>query len=345
MEADTLPLVVGLPGLDLNGARRKILETVRPAGVVLFSRNVEAAPQVRGLVEELRDLDPAPFLAIDLEGGAVNRLAGLWGTLPSPARASAAGRKAVRALGEAAGAACRSLGIHLDLAPVVDLVCSDGMVAREGRCLSDDPDRVVTLARVFAEGLASWCVGGCLKHFPGLGPASVDTHRELPVFDQSEEQLQPHLEVFRRLSETIPVVMVGHVVVPALGDAERPASLSGAVVEKAASLPGHPVVLSDDIEMDALEGFGDLPTRVTDAFRARNHGVLVCRAFAQLEEIADGLRQSMEEDPTLRSRMDDNISRLGTFSRDLCRTAASVPAPDDDDVARLWEKARQAAEP
>jgi hypothetical protein len=71
----------------------------------------------------------------------------------------------------------------------------------------------------------------------------------------------------------------------------------------------------------------------------------VCRAFAQLEEIAHVLRESMEEDPSLRSRMDDNISRLGTFSRDLCRTAASVPSPDDDDVARLWENAREAAEP
>ena len=345
MEADTLPLVVGLPGLALDPAHRSTLEQVRPAGVVLFSRNVETPSQVRELIDQLHDLEPSPFLAVDLEGGAVNRLAGLWGTLPSAARAASSGRKAVRALGEAAGAACRSLGIQLDLAPVVDLVCPDGMLARESRCLSDDPERVVTLAKVFSEGLASWCVGGCLKHFPGLGTVPVDTHEELPMLDLDEHELKPHLEVFRALSETIPVVMVGHVVVPALGDADRPASLSSTVVEKAAALPGHPVVLSDDVEMGALSKWEDLPARVVEAFRARNHGVLVCSAFDRLEEIAETVRAAVTEEASLRSRMSDNIARLGTFSRDLCRTAASVPAPDDDDVAKLWEKARQAAEP
>ena len=70
---------------------------------------------------ELEAIEPRPFVSVDLEGGVVNRMAGLWGELPAPSLAALAGRRAVRALGEASGAACRALGVHLDLAPVVDL--------------------------------------------------------------------------------------------------------------------------------------------------------------------------------------------------------------------------------
>lgn len=344
MKTDPLPLVVGIPGTTLDEGELAVLQRIHPAGVILFTRNIKTADQVRALIQQFEVLDPPPFVAVDLEGGVVNRLNHVWGDLPSPATAAAAGRKAVRALGEAAGAACRRLGIHLDLAPVVDLDRPDTAMSRDGRCLSADPERVATLALVFNEGLAEWGVSGCLKHYPGLGPVIEDTHLELPVL-RVDEPLDPHLEVFERLSESIPVVMVAHVVAPALGDADRPATLSRAVIDRAASLPGAPVVLSDDLEMGALEGCGDLPDRVIDAFRAHNHGVLVCQAFDRLDEIAEHIVQTGSADPTFESRVRELASRLGTLRRDLCRNAAAIPAPDDATVAQLWERARRLTEP
>jgi len=345
VSTESLPLIVGLPGTSIGEEDRATLERVCPAGVILFSRNVESPEQVRDLVASMHDLEPRPFVAVDLEGGAVNRLVSLWGTLPSPARAAAAGRRAVRALGEAAGAACRNLGIHLDLAPVVDLEIPDGLIARQSRALSDDPERIATLAKGFADGLGSWCVGGCIKHFPGLGAIPEDTHDELPTLTMSESEIAAHLSVFEALSETIPIVMMAHVVVPALGDEERPASLSRAIVDRAASLPGSPVVLSDDLEMGALDTWGDLPERVLKALQARNHGVLVCKAFDRLDEIRGHIRAAVDEDTQLGPRISELNVRLGTLRRDLCRVSASVPAPDDATVEQLWERARREAEP
>lgn len=345
MKLDTLPLVVGLPGPSVTAETGRVLERTRPAGVILFARNIESADQVRDLVADLRTMEPRPFVAVDLEGGTVNRLAGIWGTLPSPGRSAAAGRRAVRALGEASGAACRALGIHLDLAPVVDLVRPDGLMALQGRCLSDEPQRVVTLARIFHEGLRSWCVAGCLKHFPGLGAVSVDTHETLPVLDLEAEELDRHLEVFADLAQDIPIVMIGHVVVPTMGDSDRPASLSRAVVESALRLPGGPVVLSDDLEMGALDGWGDLPDRVLAALRAHNHGVLVCKAFDHLEEIAERIDAAILDESNFAVRVAEMAARLGTLRRDLCQSAAAVPAPDDATVGQLWEAARLEAEP
>lgn len=343
MRIECMPLVVGLPGPVIEPEHLRILEEIQPAGVILFQRNIESADQVRELVAELVELDPRPFVATDLEGGCVNRLRSIWGELPSAAEAGAAGRRAVRALGEAAGAACRCLGIHLDLAPVVDLGCPDAFITHQGRCFDADPQRLAVLAGIFNEGLAAWGIRGCLKHYPGLGEISCDTHDELPVLAMSEAELDRHTGVFAALSEAIPLVMVGHVIVPGFGDRDRPASLSPLVVQRATRLPGSPTILSDDIEMGALSNYGDLPERVEAALAARNHGVLVCKAFDRLPEIAAHLNERMATDSSLSTRLFEMAACMSTLRRDLCRGAAAIPAPDDTTVAQLWERARAEA--
>jgi hypothetical protein len=138
--------------------------------------------------------------------------------------------------------------------------------------------------------------------------------------------------------------MVAHVIAPGLGDEEQPASLSRTVVEKAANLPGSPVVLADDLEMGALDGWGDLPLRVEAALRARNHGILVCNAFDRLEEIAAHLTELSATDSKLGTGLVEMAARIGTLRRDLCQSSAAIPAPDDTTVAQLWEKARRETE-
>ncbi len=338
---EVLPLIVGIPGTGLSSSEFAVLESVRPAGVILFARNISSAPQVRSLVANIEDLEPRPFVAVDLEGGLVNRLSSLWGQLPSPAAAAAAGRRAVRDLGEAAGAACRALGIHLDFAPVIDLDRPGGLIPSQERCLSDDPERVASLARVFHEGLSAWGVEGCLKHFPGLGGVDVDTHVALPTLPFEDHN--PHLQAFVSLSCDIPLVMVGHAIAPDLGDATRPASLSRTVVDQAAELPGSPIILSDDLEMGAIANLADLPILVVKAIRARNHGILVCNAFDRLQEIADLIDDTSRSDPGFKTRVNAAAARLGTLRRDLCQKAAAVPRPDDETVAQLWHQARSTA--
>ena len=86
MTTEVLPLIVGIPGTTLDPSELAVLDAVRPAGIILFARNVSSATQVRSLVAGFEDLEPRPFVAVDLEGGLVNRLSSLWGELPSPAR-------------------------------------------------------------------------------------------------------------------------------------------------------------------------------------------------------------------------------------------------------------------
>jgi beta-N-acetylhexosaminidase len=337
--SDARPLVIGIPGCDLTPAERDTIEQIRPLGIILFSRNIESLQQTQDLVRSLSDLETQPFIAVDLEGGSVNRLRQLWGDLPSPSVAAASGRAAVRALGEAAGAACRALGIHIDFAPVIDLDCDGGLIPGQGRCLSDDPQRVVTLARIFHDGLSSWGVTGCLKHFPGLGAVQVDTHDQLPVL--AGGGLGDHVNVFSDLSRDVPVVMMGHVVTPDLGDPERPASLSPTAVKRATELPGSPIVLSDDLEMGALSNLGDLPYLVVESLRARNHGALVCSAFDRLVDIVERLDSTADTEPSFRACVAASSARLGTLRQEVRAESAAVPIPDEKTVAQLWDQARR----
>ncbi len=104
------------------------------------------------------------------------------GPLPPSAEAARAGTAAVRALGAAAGAACAHFGIGVDFAPVVDVARPEGWLGSEERCLGGTPAEVQGAAAAYLQGLESFGVSGCLKHYPGLGSGAVDSHRELPLW-------------------------------------------------------------------------------------------------------------------------------------------------------------------
>jgi beta-N-acetylhexosaminidase len=274
-------LVCGVAGPALDDGERLVLENLQPAGLILFARNVRSAGQVAELVAALRAFPWRPYIAVDLEGGSVNRLRPILGELPSPARAAAAGAAAVRALGEAIGAACAALGIGAVFAPVVDAGRGEGFVTLEQRCLGGDPDEVVRMATAYLAGIESYGVAACLKHYPGLGSGRVDSHHELPVLDEivSEDR-----KAFIELAAPGRAVMVAHALAPALGEASRPASLSETVVAPLREAECGPII-ADDLEMGALARYGSIAERATAALLAGCDQVLVCNALEAREAV------------------------------------------------------------
>jgi beta-N-acetylhexosaminidase len=217
-------LVCGVAGIELDADERRLLAEVRPAGVVLFARNVDDPAQLASLVRELRRLPSAPYVAIDLEGGRVNRLERLIGPLPASAAAARAGPRAVHALARAAASACAHFGIGVDFAPVVDVARRGGFLVGEARCFGASRLKVDRAAATFLAGLEAYGVAGCLKHYPGLGSGEVDSHRDLPELG---EEVATDSEVFHGLAGPGRAVMVAHAVAPRLGEDALPAT-SGA---------------------------------------------------------------------------------------------------------------------
>ncbi len=278
---------VGVPGPRLDGPTAALLTASQPGGVVLFGRNLESAGQVIELVSELRRLLPAAVLAVDAEGGRVDRLRGLAG--PAPAASVLARRppEASRRAGQYIAQSLRLFDIDLDLAPVVDLDSGETGNALDGRYLGVRNAAVTRRARAFLRGLHSGGVGGCLKHFPGLGAAAEDTHHGTSAVRLSAAALVPHRKPFEALLPLAGAAMVAHAVYPALDPEERPASLSPPVIEGLlrGEMGFDGLVMSDDLEMQALAPWGDLAARAEAAFAAGCDVVLACATLAALPGI------------------------------------------------------------
>jgi beta-N-acetylhexosaminidase len=278
---------VGIPGPRLDASTAALLAASRPGGVVLFGRNLETAGQLLDLVAGLRRLLPDAVLAIDSEGGRVDRLSKLAGPAPAASLLARRPPPAARRAGRCIAQVLRLFDIDLDFAPVVDLDRGETGNALDGRYLGVRDAAVTQRGRAFLRGLHSGGVGGCLKHFPGLGAAAEDTHHRTSAVRLAAAAMAPHLKPFEALLPLAGATMVAHAVYPALDPEERPASLSPPVIEGLlrGDLGFDGLVMSDDLEMQALAPWGDLPARAEAAFAAGCDVVLACATIAALPDI------------------------------------------------------------
>jgi beta-N-acetylhexosaminidase len=323
-----MPSAAGLFGVGIGGPalaeeERRLLERHPPWAVVLFRRNLPTAESVAALVAELKRLPGPPLLCVDQEGGPVDRFRGFLGSTVSFRDAARAG-VALRA-GQLAGRACRRLGFDVDFAPVVDRElpgASERVLA--GRCAGSEPGEVVNAALEFLAGLHGEGIGGCVKHFPGLGRADLDTHQMLPLLPDDPEEEARDLAPFAATMEVAGAVMVSH----AAGPEGLPASLSPLRIRHLLrrSLGFHGAVFSDDLEMGALSAFGDLPDRCVEAMRAGCDLLNVC---SRIDEYA-GCVEAVERDVP-QERLDEAASRLAEYRGRLAKLAQ----PDDSHLPPL----------
>jgi beta-N-acetylhexosaminidase len=326
-------LLCGIPGTSLDADERRLLGELRPGGIILFARNVASREQLLDLVGELRALPSRPYVAIDAEGGRVNRLRELIGELPSAAAAGARGAAACEALGEAIGAACAHLGVDADFAPVVDVSRREGYLGGEDRCFGGDVAAVTAAAERFLAGLEHFGVAGCLKHYPGLGSGAVDSHRALPLLDECVvDEERP----FLALARPYRAVMVAHALAPALGEGIRPASLSAAVLDRLRRRVAGPVI-SDDLEMGALAEFGTLSERAAAALLAGCDQVAICNDMPARQAAAAAIARWSASDPVMASRVRASERRCAGFARGELRREPWAG------VERLAERARRLA--
>jgi beta-N-acetylhexosaminidase len=257
--------ITGISGLSLTTEERAFLRAERPWGFILFKRNVDNPLQVARLIQDFRetvDDADAPVL-IDQEGGRVQRLGPPhWPVYPAGAafgalydRDRAAGLKAARLGAQLIATDLADLGITVDCLPLADVPTPGADAVIGDRAYGTEPDKVATIARAVAEGLEQGGVLPVLKHIPGHGRATADTHHRLPVVDASKNDLEAiDFAVFKRLAD-LPMAMTAHVVFSAI-DATQPATTSATIIEQVIrGLIGFQgLLMSDDVSMNALTG-------------------------------------------------------------------------------------------
>ena len=334
---------VGIPGTELDAPTSALLAEHRPGGIVLFGRNIKEPEQLQELVTALRRVLPDAVLAIDAEGGRVDRLKGIVG--PAPAGSILARNPPSLALqaGTWVAHALRLFDIDVDFAPVVDLDRGERDNALDDRYLGGRPADVVPRARAFLRGLHAGGAGGCLKHFPGLGGAAQDTHFKVSVVYVSQQALRADLDPFEALARLAGAVMVSHAIYPAYDDEKRPATLSppilGGLLRGRLRFDG--LAFSDDLEMKALDEWGDVPERSEACFAAGCDVLLACQSLEALPEIVARL-----EAPALAERRQEAHRRLETYRQRLrtLRTARDYIAMMRSGRGERLETIRQTLE-
>lgn len=255
-------LFVGFDGHSYDARVQALVEKQRVGGVVLYANNIESVTQVRDLNAQIAKGGGAlpPFIAVDHEGGVVRRLEQSVPSLPS-AMALGATRspELAQRAGLSVGHALRRLGFTMNFAPVLDLhpLRTEGTL--ETRALSDDPALVATIGTAFVQGQSDAGIVAVGKHFPGIGAAAQDTHRELPVLGLSRAELgQRDLVPFRAaFAKGLHAVMTGHVALPRITEKrDLPATMSSAVMTKLLrdELQFEGIAISDALQMKAIAG-------------------------------------------------------------------------------------------
>jgi beta-N-acetylhexosaminidase len=289
-------VIFGCAGSELNAEETRFFRETEPLGLILFARNIETPQQLTALIAQFCDCASCrdPLILIDQEGGRVARLgpphwrktlpAAVFGDMLAVDRERAC--MAARLNAEVQAAELAALGINVNCTPVLDLARPETHDIIGDRAYGSEPDDVALLARAVAEAHAAHGVVPVIKHIPGHGRATVDSHLELPRVtaprvDLEESDFAP----FRALAD-MPVAMTAHIVFSAI-DADAPATLSAKVVSEV--IRGHigfdGLLMSDDLCMKALDG--DFGERTVRALAAGCDVVLHCSGdMAEMEAVA-----------------------------------------------------------
>ena len=289
-------VIYGCAGTELSESERAFFREARPWGFILFARNISDPDQVRALVSSLRgavDDERAPVL-IDQEGGRVARLRPPhWKAHPPMQHFGELYRSDPDVAREAAYLNGRSiaqelfaLGIDVDCVPVLDVPAEGADAVIGDRAFASDPDIAATLGRVVIEAMLDGSVLPVMKHIPGHGRATADSHHALPRVAASREALaRADFAPFRALNDC-PLAMTAHVVYEAI-DPEQPATTSATVIHEIirGEIGFDGLLMSDDLSMNALSG--SLGERARAALAAGCDILLHCNGrMEEMESVA-----------------------------------------------------------
>jgi len=288
--------ITGVSGPELSATEREFIRLERPWGFILFKRNIEVPAQVIQLVRELREAvgNPDAPVLIDQEGGRVQRFGpphwpvyppgAVFGTLYDIDRAL--GLTAARLSARLMAADLIDLGVTVDCLPLADVPVAGADAVIGNRAYGTEPGKVAAIARAVTEGLEQGGVLPVLKHIPGHGRATADTHFRLPEIDTSKAELErTDFAAFQPLGD-LPMAMTAHVVFSAL-DPAQPATTSATIIREVIRgvIGFQGLLMSDDVSMNALAG--SIAERTRAIITAGCDMVLHCNGdLGEMREVA-----------------------------------------------------------
>jgi beta-N-acetylhexosaminidase len=336
-------IMIRFPGTELDAATAAFLKANSVRGVCLFRQNMVDSTQLARLTADLRAvMGPGSLIGIDQEGGAVVR--STW--VPAPPAAMALGAAndtgLARSIGAAVARAVKSLGFNWNFAPVLDLNNNPDNPVIAERSFGADPQRAAELAMAWMEGSESEGVACCVKHFPGHGDTSVDSHRDLPTVDKPLAELERfEFAPFKLASGRAPAIMTAHIVYPAL-DPEFPATMSRRILtgllREEWKYGG--VIITDGMDMHAIAGRYGAGQAAVRALVAGADMVMALGTAETQAETIEAIAGALEAGTLSMEEVDARLARLAALAESYpCQPRAyAEDAADRAVMAEGWRR-------
>lgn len=338
-------LMVGFDGFEPGDHLKRMMREYHVGGVILFRRNVAGAEQVKQLTGEIRRIAEEsgysypPLITLDQEGGMVNRITD--GVVLSPgnmAFGATRDENRAREAGYLVGRELKSLGINVNLAPVLDIV-KDPENHLGTRCFGEDPELVGKMGREFSRGLAESGVAPVGKHFLGYGGSVTDPHEKLPINPLPRKELLPAMEPFKIAKGSLGGVMSAHIVLKEIDS--YPATLSRKILtgmlREEIGFSGP--VITDCLEMGAIQDeFGTKDASVRSISAGAD--MLIVSHLEKEQVVAiNSLKKAIETKNIPAVRVSESIQTIERLSRKLQRNNKSAY-----DLGKDFEKMTEIAE-
>ena len=309
-------LMVGFEGLEFNDDLRTLIADLQVGGLILFKINIDTPDQVRRLCADCQAFaarcgHPPLLIAVDQEGGPVARLRAPFTEFPGNPHMQ--GLDDARHFGEVTARELSSVGINMDMAPVVDVAPADMSGIMADRVFGSDPAHVGAMGNAVIQALQQGGVMAVAKHFPGIGRTELDSHLDLPIFRDDPAAMEaiefPPFEAAMQIS--VSAVMLSHILYEKL-DARWPASLSPAIARDL--LRGRfgyrGVAITDDLDMGAIKRHFDIRTVIRQIMAADIDIALICHKGPDIRTAFEAFPAGIRADSDLRNRTVASVERI-----------------------------------
>lgn len=253
-------LIVGFEGIEINNEIEVLIDDYKVGGFIFFSRNITDLNLTFELINDIKEKNLESniplFISVDEEGGRVSRLTKEFKPLPSAKTIGSINKREISfGYGKIIGERLNSLGFNLDFAPVLDINSNPNNPVIGDRAFGSDQESVTQNSMYVIEGLNEENIIPVVKHFPGHGDTSIDSHKVLPILDKTKEELESlELIPFKNaIEQNIDSIMVAHILFDKI-DKEYPATMSKQIITNILreELHFNGVVFSDDMTMGAI---------------------------------------------------------------------------------------------
>ena len=324
-------ILVGFHETQPDREFRDLIRCWNPGGVILFRRNVSDPDQILRMTESLQDCaaELPLFVAIDQEGGKVTRLPEPFTQFPASRTLGRSGSaELVQACAEVMARELRAVGINFNLAPVLDVDTNPRNPIIGSRSFGPDPAQVARLGLAVLKGFRRQGILGAVKHFPGHGDTSLDSHLALPIVDHPRDRLDRiELAPFRELiahPDGAEALMTAHVVYPSL-DPVMPATLSEAILTTILRLElrFRGIVLTDDLEMRAITDRFGPEEACLQALRAGADQILFCHTPSLLPRCLEEIVRAIGTGLLSEKRIHESLGRIRSLKETYLQSRTS----------------------